>query len=197
MLVRWERKRCLSAETYRNLRLSKNGSNQKNIKNWQRNVGYVPQQIYLSDDTVARNIAFGLPDEKIDMSQVKRVAKLANIHGFIEKEMLSGYDTLVRERGVRLSGGQRQRIGIARALYNDPEVLVFDEATSSLDTVTERAVLESIERLSKLKTMIIIAHRISTVTNCDVIYLMDKGRIVARATYDYLMQNSVQFQAIG
>ena len=171
--------------------------NQKNIKNWQRNVGYVPQQIYLSDDTVARNIAFGLPDEKIDMSQVKRVAKLANIHGFIEKEMLSGYDILVRERGVRLSGGQRQRIGIARALYNDPEVLVFDEATSALDSVTEKSVLEAIEHISKIKTMIIIAHRITTVKNCDVIYLMDMGKIIDKGTYDELMDRSAQFRELA
>ena len=169
----------------------------ENIKNWQRNIGYVPQQIYLSDDTVARNIAFGLPDEEMDMSQVRRAAKLANIHDFIEKETLGGYDTVVGERGVRLSGGQKQRIGIARALYNDPEVLVFDEATSSLDIATERAVLEAMERVSKLKTMIIIAHQISAVKNCDSIYLMDKGEIVAKGTYGYLMKNNAQFQDLA
>jgi ATP-binding cassette subfamily C protein len=169
----------------------------ENIKNWQRNIGYVPQQIYLSDDTVARNIAFGLPDEEIDMAQVRRAAKLANIHDFIEKETSSGYDTVVGERGVRLSGGQKQRIGIARALYNDPEVVVFDEATSSLDTATERAVLEAMERVSKLKTMIIIAHRISTVKNCDLIYLMDKGKIVSQGTHEYLMENNAQFQEMS
>jgi len=169
----------------------------KNIRNWQRSVGYVPQQIYLSDDTVARNIAFGIPDKKIDMPRVRRVARLANIHDFIEKEMLGGYDTIIGERGVRMSGGQRQRIGIARALYHDPEVLVFDEATSSLDTATERAVLKEMEKVSKLKTMVVIAHRISTVKNCDLIYLMDKGKITAVGTYGDLMEKNSRFRALA
>lgn len=171
--------------------------NDKNTKKWQRNLGYVPQQIFLSNDTVTRNIAFGLPDEKINMAQVKRAAKIANIREFIEKELLNGYDTVIGERGINLSGGQRQRIGIARSLYTNPEVLVFDEATSALDSVTEKSVIEAIEHISKLKTMIIIAHRITTVKSSDVIYVMDMGKIVAKGTYEELMESNSQFRELA
>lgn len=171
--------------------------NEKNIRNWQRNLGYVPQQVYLSDDTISRNIAFGLPDEKIDMARVKLVAKIANIDNFITNELPNGYETIVGERGIRLSGGQKQRIGIARSLYHDPEFIVFDEATSSLDGVTEKAVLEAIQGVSKIKTLIIIAHRLTTVRDCDIIYLIDKGRITAQGTYNDLMKNNIQFQAMA
>ncbi len=167
---------------------------EKNIRNWQANLGYVPQQIYLSDDTLAKNIAFGVPDEKIDMNQVRTVAKMANIDFFVENELVKGYDTVIGERGIRLSGGQKQRIGIARALYHDPQILVFDEATSSLDNVTEGAVLQAIESVSKLKTMIIIAHRLTTVKNCDSIYLMEKGKVIAEGSYDALVKKNEQFR---
>ncbi|MBU3934694.1 ABC transporter ATP-binding protein/permease, partial [Patescibacteria group bacterium] len=173
------------------------GINEKNIRNWQRNLGYVPQQVYLSDDTISRNIAFGLPDEKIDMAQVKLVAEIANIDNFIKNELPNGYETIVGERGIRLSGGQKQRIGIARSLYHDPEVIVFDEATSSLDGVMEKAVLEAMQSVSKIKTLIIIAHRLTTVRNCDIIYLIDKGRITSQGTYNDLMKNNIQFQAMA
>lgn len=155
-----------------------------NIKNWRANLGYVPQQIYLSDNTVARNIAFGLSGEEIDMEKVKKAARMANIHEFIESKLPEGYDTFVGERGIRLSGGQRQRIGIARALYHDPQVLIFDEATSSLDSATEKEVLDAIEGMAKLKTMIVIAHRLTTVKNCDKVYVIDKGRITDEGSYD-------------
>lgn len=168
-----------------------------NLRSWQGNIGYVPQHIYLSDDTVKRNIAFGLPDEFIEMEKVERAADISNLHDFIVNELPRGYNTVVGERGIRLSGGQRQRVGIARALYGDPEVLVLDEATSSLDGVTEESVLKAIEWISELKTLIIIAHRLTTVRKCDVIYLLDRGRIAASGSYDELVETSAQFRAMG
>lgn len=163
--------------------------NEENIKQWQANLGYVPQQIYLSDDTIARNIAFGLPDEKIDINKVKKAAQMANLHNFIDGELSEGYDTIIGERGIRLSGGQRQRIGIARALYFDPQVLLFDEATSSLDNTTEKEVLEAINKVAKLKTMIVIAHRLTTVKNCDIVYKIEKGIIIAKGSYAEIVGN--------
>lgn len=161
--------------------------NEKNIRDWQANLGYVPQQIYLSDDTIVRNIAFGLPDDKINMDQIKKVSKMANLNDFIENELSLGYNTIIGERGIRLSGGQRQRIGIARALYHDPQVLLFDEATSSLDNATEKEVLEAIEGIAKLKTMIVIAHRLTTVKNCDRVYVVEKGRIIKEGSYNEIV----------
>ncbi|MCU4519288.1 ABC transporter ATP-binding protein/permease [Acinetobacter schindleri] len=141
--------------------------NKSNVHLWQRLVGYIPQFIYLADDTVAQNIAFGIPKDDIDMNAVVSAAKAAQIHDFIVNNLRDGYNTLVGERGVMLSGGQRQRIGIARALYKDPQVLFMDEATSALDTETEQAVNEAIQGLSGEKTMVIIAHRESAVARCD------------------------------
>jgi len=168
-----------------------------NTIKWQRNIGYVPQQIYLSDDTVGCNIAFGVPDHVIDHEKLEKAAKIANIHDFIADEMPNGYHTLVGERGIRLSGGQRQRIGIARALYHDPEVLVFDEATSALDGVTEDSVLNAMNNAAKLKTLIVIAHRLTTVKNCDQVYLLDRGRITASGTYDELLSSNEQFRKMA
>jgi len=167
-----------------------------NIRRWQRNIGYVPQFIYLSDDTVARNIAFGVSDDEIDMKAVERAAKIANVHDFI-KELPRGYKTMVGERGVRFSGGERQRIGIARALYHDPEVLILDEATNALDGITEDVIMEAIHSLSHGKTIIMIAHRLTTVKNCDVIYVMDCGHIVAQGKYQELMQTCERFRAMA
>lgn len=171
--------------------------NENNILNWQKNLGYVPQHIYLSDDTIINNIAFGIPDEKIDRKIVEHVARISNLHGFIISDLPNGYQTIVGERGIRLSGGERQRVGIARALYHDPEVLVLDEATSSLDGITESVVLEAVNNVAKLKTIIIIAHRLTTVKNCDIIYLIDKGKIVTQGTYDELMNSSASFRAMA
>lgn len=140
--------------------------NKNNVHSWQNLVGYIPQFIYLADDTVAQNIAFGVPKDNIDMDAVMKAAKAAQIHEFILNNLKDGYDTFVGERGVMLSGGQRQRIGIARALYRDPQVLFMDEATSALDTETEQAVNEAIQGLSGEKTMVIIAHRESAVRDC-------------------------------
>ncbi len=166
-----------------------------NLARWQRNLGYVPQAIFLCDDTITRNIAFGVPDQDIDMVAVVRAARIANLHGFIEEELPDGYKTEIGERGVRLSGGQRQRIGIARALYRDPAVLIMDEATSALDGITEEAVMDALRTLSGQKTVIMIAHRLTTVKECDVIYLMEHGRIAGQGTYDELMGSSSWFQA--
>ena len=167
------------------------------LRAWQNNLGYVPQHIYLYDDTVARNIAFGVAHEQIDHAAVERAARIANIHDFVTQELPQGYGTRVGDRGIRLSGGQRQRIGIARALYNDPEVLVLDEATSSLDNVTEQVVQEAIERAASAKTLIVIAHRLSTVRGCDVIYVMERGRIVASGPYDELLKTNDGFRALA
>lgn len=167
------------------------------VRAWQRNLGYVPQSIFLSDDSVAANIAFGVPDEKIDMQAVERAARIAELHGFVVDEMPRGYDTLVGERGVRLSGGQRQRIGIARALYHDPGVLVLDEATSALDNVTERAVMDAVHNLGHRKTIIIIAHRLTTVCECDEIFLLDHGRLVDQGRYDDLVERNRRFRAMA
>jgi len=168
-----------------------------NLVNWQRNIGYVPQYIYLSDDTVTRNIAFGVPDKDIDLQAVWWAARIANLDRFITEELPHGYDTYVGERGVRLSGGQRQRIGIARALYLDPAVLVFDEATSALDGTTEDAVLGAMENAAKMKTLLIIAHRLPTVKNCDQVYLLDRGKIVARGRYEELLESNLQFREMA
>ncbi len=167
------------------------------VRSWQRTIGYVPQHIYLSDDTIRRNIAFGIPDELIEESKVKNSARIASLEEFIDESLSEKFDTVVGERGIRLSGGQRQRIGIARALYHDPQVLVFDEATSSLDGVTEELVLKAIEDISKMKTIIIIAHRLTTVKKCDIIYVLDKGKIAAEGTYDELMNENALFRAMA
>jgi len=171
--------------------------NNSNMRSWQANLGYVPQVIYLTDDTITANIAFGVDINKIDMDAVRKAAQIANLSGFIENELPDGYDTTVGERGVRLSGGQRQRLGIARALYTDPEVLVMDEATSALDGITENAVMEAIEKLTGSKTIIIIAHRLTTLIKADVIYMMEKGKIKAQGTYHELMDNNEYFQKMG
>ena len=168
-----------------------------NLRAWQRSLGYVPQQIFLSDDTVAANIAFGLPADRIDMLAVERAARIANLHDFVSNELPDGYQTMVGERGVRLSGGQRQRIGIARALYHDPDVLIMDEATSALDNITERAVMEAVHNLGNHKTIILIAHRLSTVRHCDCIFLLEHGRLEAKGSYDELVATDERFRSMA
>ena len=150
---------------------------QNNLRSWQDHIGYVPQTIYLVDDTVSRNIAFGLPDDMIDHDAVARSIKAAQLDDFVSS-LPDALNTIVGERGVRLSGGQRQRIGIARALYNDPEILVLDEATSSLDTETEQGVMDAVKQLLGTKTIVIIAHRTTTVSYCTKVYKMDNAQIV-------------------
>lgn len=148
----------------------------ENIRQWQNSIGYVPQSIFLADDTIASNIAFGVKKSCIDMAQVEKVAKMAQVHEFIIRQD-KGYETIIGERGVRLSGGQRQRLGIARALYHDPELLVLDEATSALDNATEAEVMRAIDNMSGTKTIIMIAHRISTLERCDKIIRLENGEL--------------------
>jgi ATP-binding cassette subfamily C protein len=167
------------------------------VSSWQRNIGYVPQDIFLSDDTLARNIAFGLSDEAIDMDKVRNAARIAALDTFVETQLEKGYQTVVGERGVRLSGGQRQRIALARALYDNPAVLVLDEATSALDGATESAVMQAIGNASKDRTLIMIAHRLTTVRDCDVIYIIDKGVIVDSGTFDTLVSKNSEFRKMA
>jgi ABC-type multidrug transport system fused ATPase/permease subunit len=168
-----------------------------NCRQWQRIIGYVPQQFYLADDSVAANIAFGMNVKDIDQKAVERVAKIANLHEFVTNDLPQGYATTVGERGVRLSGGQRQRIGIARALYHNPQVLILDEATSALDNLTEQAVMEAVNNLGHEITIIMIAHRLSTVRQCDQIYLLDRGELKASGTYEILKQQNEQFKKLS
>ena len=168
-----------------------------NVRAWRAHLGYVAQNIYLCDDTVTHNIAMGIPDKEIDFKAVVEAAKMAHIHDFIESELPQGYNTVIGERGIRLSGGQRQRLGIARALYHNPEVLILDEATSALDTLTEDAVLEAIETLQGEKTIIIIAHRLSTVEKCDTVFLLNHGKIIASGSYAELLKTNSFFRRLA
>jgi ATP-binding cassette subfamily C protein len=166
------------------------------VRQWQANLGYVPQSIYILDDTIRRNIAFGVPDRDIDEVALQRAIITAQLQRFIGT-LPKALDTTVGERGVRLSGGERQRIGIARALYNDPQVLIFDEATSALDNTTERAIISSIEAMKGTRTIITIAHRLSTVRNCDVLHFLANGRIEASGTYDELQDGHHGFKMMS
>jgi len=170
---------------------------QNNLRSWQSNIGYVPQHIYLSDDTVSNNIAFGVPKEEIDHQAVEQAARLANIHDFIVNDLPNGYGTEIGERGIRLSGGQQQRLGIAKALYRNPSLLVFDEATSALDGTTENIIMDAIYNLSHKKTIVIIAHRLTTVKNCDVIYMLERGEIKDQNTYQMLLDNNEAFRKMA
>jgi ATP-binding cassette, subfamily B, bacterial PglK len=163
---------------------------------WRRRLGYVPQSIYLCDDTIARNIAYGIPDGEIDRDAVERAGRAAQLDGFV-RSLPEGYDTVVGERGVRLSGGERQRLGIARAIYHDPDVLVLDEATSALDPKTEEAVLRCVHDLPGRRTVVMIAHRLSTVRACDVIYLLEGGAVSAQGTFEALSTTNSAFRALA
>ena len=148
-----------------------------NYKGWLKNVGYIPQTIFMTDSTIRKNVAFGVPEDEIDDAKVWQALSEAALDSFV-KELPEGLDTEIGERGIRLSGGQRQRIGIARALFEDPEVLVLDEATSALDNDTEAAIMDSINRLHGKKTLVIIAHRLQTIEKCDMIYGIKEGKAV-------------------
>ena len=160
-----------------------------NIKQWISKIGYVPQSIYLSDSSIMENIAFGLKIKDIDIEQVRKTAIIANIDKHIES-LPEKYYTNVGERGMKLSGGQIQRIGIARALYNNPDVLIFDEATSALDSITEGVIMELIHKLGHKKTIIIIAHRINTLIGADNIFILKKGEILDSGRYNDLIEKS-------
>jgi ATP-binding cassette subfamily B protein len=166
------------------------------VRAWQRTIAHVPQSIYLSDSSLAENIAFGVSRDKIDLERVRIAARQAQIAEFIEGRP-EGYDAFVGERGIRLSGGQRQRIGIARALYKQASVLILDEATSALDNETERSVMDSIEGFDRNLTVLLIAHRLSTVKRCDSIVELAQGRVKAQGPYDELLKRSSTFHRMA
>jgi ATP-binding cassette subfamily B protein len=167
------------------------GSN--HVRAWQRNIANVPQSIYLADTTLAENIAFGVPCGFIDLDRVRQAARQAQIADFIENSA-EGYNAFVGERGIRLSGGQRQRIGIARALYKQASVLVFDEATSALDNATEQSVMDAIEGLNRDLTILLIAHRLTTVRRCDTIVELGCGKVLEQGTFEQLIERSPSFR---
>lgn len=168
----------------------------ENLGDWQRHIGYVPQSIFLADDTIRRNIALGVEPKDIDEQALRRAAAMAQVLDFIEAQP-QGFDTLVGENGVRLSGGQRQRLGVARALYHQPDVLVFDEATSALDNQTESLLAQDLARLSGSKTLIMVAHRLSTLRDCDRIYLLRAGQVVAAGTFAQLLSDCDEFRDLA
>jgi ABC-type multidrug transport system fused ATPase/permease subunit len=164
-----------------------------NLRAWQSSVGYVPQHIYLTDDTVAANIAFGVDPKNIKQDKLEKASIVANIHDFIVEELPKQYQTIIGERGIRLSGGQRQRIGIARALYHGRSVLILDEATSALDNQTEEMIMNKIRNLKKNITIIIIAHRLNTVKNCDVIFKLEKNGSIVKKNFNELITDNKNF----
>jgi HlyD family secretion protein len=167
-----------------------------NRRSWQNTIGFVAQNIFLSEGSISENVAFGLPQDEIDIEQVNKVIQLAHLAEFTES-LKDGIHTKVGERGIQLSGGQRQRIGIARALYHKAEVLVFDEATSSLDGITEKMIMEAIHDFSGKKTIILIAHRLKTVQKCDQIFFINNGRVDDHGTYDELIEKNELFKKMA
>lgn len=163
---------------------------------WRKSIGYVPQHVNLLDASLAENIAFGKAPHEIDMNAVERACHAAQLDEFIKSELSDGYQTQLGEKGLRLSGGQRQRVGIARALYSDPDLLIFDEATSALDSIHESDIMKSIESLKNKKTVVIITHRLSTVQKSDAIYFFAHGQILARGSFSELMKNHLDFKEI-
>lgn len=164
-----------------------------NLAGWQRRIGMVPQNVYLVDDTLRRNVAFGLPDDRIDDEAVREAVAMAQLNAFVSG-LADGVHTQVGERGVRLSGGQRQRIAIARALYRRPDVLIFDEGTSALDTLTERELIAALERLRGSHTLITVAHRLTTVRTCDRVIVIRDGAIAATGTFAELIETDAEFR---
>ena len=170
--------------------------NKNLIRDWQSSIGYVPQDIFMADDTVSSNIAFGHNPNYIEKTFVEHAAKIANIHEFITEELPLKYNTKVGERGIRLSGGQKQRLGIARALYNNPQVLILDEATSALDNITEQTVIDNIQNQRKDRTIIMITHRLTTVKDCDQIFIIEKGKIKDKGTFEHLVKSNENFSSL-
>lgn len=177
-----------------NLKIDGSYLKQEDYYYWQKSIGYVPQNIYIADESIADNIAFGFNKNKINLERVEQVAKIAQIHDFINNDLPNKYHTKVGERGIRLSGGQRQRLGIARALYKNPKLLILDEATSALDNLTEKNLMKNIYKLNKKLTIIIVAHRLTTVEGCDNIFLLDQGEIKSSGSYLDLYESSDLFR---
>ena len=165
-----------------------------NRREWQNTIGYVPQSIYLSDDSITANIAFGVEPKNVDKDAVELAAKIANIHNFINIDLPNGYKTIVGDRGARLSGGQIQRIGIARALYHRPKVLILDEATSALDGLTEDKIIKEVLNLKDKITIILIAHRLNTLQSCKEIYFFENGKVKTQGTFDYILEHNENFK---
>lgn len=170
---------------------------QSNLRAWQQSLAYVPQDMVLTDASLSENIALGVPPKDIDQARVEKAARIAQIDQFITSDLPEGYKTTIGERGLRLSGGQRQRIGIARALYHDADLIVFDEATSALDSLTERKVISAVDALPNGKTVLMIAHKLSTLKSCDRIVVMEGGRMVGFDTWDTLVTENLAFQRIA
>ena len=168
----------------------------QNLRTWQNTIGFVAQSIFLSEGTIAENVAFGIPKDEINHEQVQLALKLSHLTELLQG-LKNDIHTKVGERGVQLSGGQRQRIGIARALYHKAEILVFDEATSSLDGITEKMVMEAIHEFSGQKTIVMIAHRLKTVQKCDQIFFIDKGQVVDKGTYQKLVETNEYFKKMS
>ena len=166
------------------------------LRSWQRHIGYVPQEPFLLDDTLRRNVAFGIADAEIDDRRVDNALRLAQLAEFVAT-LPDRLETLLGERGTRLSGGQRQRVAIARALYHEPDVLVFDEATSALDSPTERELIGALEALHGVKTLVVIAHRLTTVRRCDRLALLRDGRVAAIGSYDELLARDAGFRELA
>jgi ABC-type multidrug transport system fused ATPase/permease subunit len=170
--------------------------NSINCQSWMQRVGYVPQNIFLKDASVLENIALTSSEAEIDVQRVYECAKIAQIDQYIRSSLPEGYQTYIGERGVRLSGGQRQRLGIARALYNGADLIIFDEATSALDTLTEAEVMGAIDALPDDKTVIMIAHRLSTVRKSDRIIVLERGQVAGFGSWEDLKKNNVVFQRL-
>lgn len=170
--------------------------NNDNLRSWQNCIGFVPQNIFLSEGSILENIAFGINKSKIDLERINKVIRLSHLDELVDS-LERGINTKVGERGVQLSGGQRQRIGIARALYKKSDVLVFDEATSSLDGISEKMIMDAIDSFAGRKTIIIVAHRLKTIENCDKIYFFDKGKVIDEGSYDELMQRNESFRKMA
>jgi HlyD family secretion protein len=169
--------------------------NESNLRSWQNKIGFVSQNIFLIDSSIKNNIAYGVEEEDISIDKLNQAIELAQLSSLIET-LPNGIETRAGERGVKLSGGQLQRIGIARALYHDPEVIIFDEATSNLDGISEKAIMKTIANLGKVKTIIMIAHRLSTVQKCDEIFLIDDGKLVDHGTYENLIKTNAIFKGM-
>jgi len=184
----------LISPTIGELRVDGTRVSPKNARAWQESLGYVPQNIVLLDDTVKGNIAFGVGEDDVDLDRLEHSARVAQLHDFVSDTLPDGYDTRVGEHGIRLSGGEQQRIGVARALYRDPRVLILDEATSALDGFTERALIDEIVDLSPSVTVIFVTHRLRSLKRCDVVYVLDKGRIVCSGDYEQLCSSSPHFR---